>query len=37
MFLGLISIAMLAWAGYLLKNPIDKDDEQKSLDRKSVV
>lgn len=21
MFLGLISIAMLAWAGYLLKNP----------------
>jgi len=31
MFLGLISIAMLAWAGYLLKNPIDKGDEQKSL------
>ena len=31
MFLGLISIAMLAWAGYLLKNPIDKGDEEKSL------
>lgn len=31
MFLGLISIAMLAWAGYLLKNPIDKGDEQQSL------
>lgn len=31
MFLGLISIAMLAWAGYLLKNPINKGDEQKSL------
>ncbi|MCK4865579.1 MAG: hypothetical protein KAT06_09120 [Gammaproteobacteria bacterium] len=30
MFLGLISIAMLAWAGYLLKNPINKGDEQKS-------
>lgn len=31
MFLGLISIVMLVWAGYLLKNPIDKGDEQKSL------
>jgi len=31
MFLGLISIVMLAWAAYLLKNPIDKGDEQKSL------
>lgn len=31
MLLGLISIAMLAWAAYLLKNPIDKGDEQKSL------
>ena len=30
MFLGLISIAMLVWAGYLLKNPINKGDEQKS-------
>ena len=31
MLLGLISIVMLAWAAYLLKNPIDKGDEQKSL------
>ncbi len=31
MFLGVISILMLAWAVYLLKNPIEKDDEQKSI------
>lgn len=31
MFLGLISIAMLAWAGYLLRNPIERGDEQQSI------
>ena len=30
MFLGLISILLLAWAAYLFKNPIDKGDPQRS-------